>query len=118
MVLALAGRPAVPVVGVVPVMPVVEVVPVIALDSCEENDIDAPVEPVVELVAAVAVFAWGVNAVARLESSVLICATRAVTSVMLIVSLEVIDASAQELKREEASPKARLPSTVPSMDRI
>jgi hypothetical protein len=37
---------------------------------------------------------------------------------MLIVSLEVIDASARELKRGEASPKARLSSTVPSMDRI
>ena len=60
-----------------------------AFDSCEENDIDAPVDPVVpvELALLVAVLAAdGSKAVARLESSVLIIATRAVTSEMLIFS--------------------------------
>ncbi len=73
---ALAGRLPVPVVAVVPVM---------ALESCEENDIDAPVDPAELVVLAVEVVG-GVNAVARLESSELISATRAVTSEMLIFS--------------------------------
>src|SRR6185312_627632 len=66
-------------------VPGTAVVPLIALDSCEENDIDAPVVPV-ELLVLAAVWADGVNAVDRLESSVLISATRAVTSEMLIFS--------------------------------
>jgi hypothetical protein len=69
----------------VAVVPVVAVLPVMALDSCEENDIDAPGEPV-EAVVLVAVLVGGVNAVARLASWELIIATRAVTSEMLIVS--------------------------------
>jgi hypothetical protein len=56
-----------------------------ALESWEENDIDAPVDPL-ELVVLAAVLAGGVNAVARLESSELISATRVVTSEMLIFS--------------------------------
>jgi hypothetical protein len=56
-----------------------------AFESCEENDIDAPVDPA-ELVVLAAVLADGVNAVDRLESSELIIATRAVTSEMLIFS--------------------------------
>jgi hypothetical protein len=75
----LAGRPEVPVVAVV------AVVPVIALESWEENDIDAPAVPV-ELVVLAAVLVGGVNAVAKLESSELISATRAVTSEMVIFS--------------------------------
>jgi hypothetical protein len=109
MVPAWAGKPA---------LPVVEVVPVIALESWEENDIEAPVVDPLEAVVGAAVVVGGVNAADRLESSELIWANRAVTSVMLIVLWEVIDAPARELKRGEASPKARLPSTVPSMDRI
>jgi hypothetical protein len=76
-VLAPAGRPEVPVAAVLPVM---------ALESWEENDIDAPVVPLEPAVLAV-LLAGGVNAVARLESSVLISATRAVTSEMLIFYL-------------------------------
>jgi hypothetical protein len=64
----------------------VAVLPVMALDSCEENDIDAPVDPVELVLLLVLVVACGVKAVARLESSVLIVATRAVTSEMLIFS--------------------------------
>jgi hypothetical protein len=67
----------------VAVAAVVAVVPVIALESCEENDIDAPAAPL-ELVLA-AGLTEGVNAVDRLESSELIIATRAVISEMLIV---------------------------------
>ena len=63
----------------------VAAVPVMALDSCEENDIDAPVDPPEPVVLAAA-WVGGVNAVARLESSELISATRVVTSEMLIVS--------------------------------
>ena len=69
----------------------VAVLPVIALDSCEENDIEAPVDPLapVELVLLVVVLAVdGSNAVVRLESSELIMATRAVMSEMLIVSCD------------------------------
>jgi hypothetical protein len=58
-------------------------VPVMALDSCEENDIDAPAVPV-ELVVLAAVLVGGVNAVANLENSELISATRDVTSEMVI----------------------------------
>src|ERR1700753_2876284 len=47
MVLGLAGR--LP----VAVVPVVAVLPVMALDSCEENDIDAPGEAAVEAVVLV-----------------------------------------------------------------
>ena len=69
----------------------VAALPVIALDSCEENDIEAPVDPLapVELVLLVVVLAVdGSNAVVRLESSELIMATRAVMSEMLIVSCD------------------------------
>jgi hypothetical protein len=108
-VAALDGKP------VVPVAPVAAVVPVMALESCEENDIDAPAVPL-ELVLA-AVLADGVNAVDRLESSELIMATRAVISEMLIFYSGSSTPEAANLNREGRT-EVRPSPTVPSMDRI
>ena len=93
------------------------VVPVIALESCEENDIDAPAVPGELVVVLAAVLADGVNAVARLESSELIIATRAVTSEMLIFSFRSSTPEAPNLNREGRT-EVRPSPTVPSMDRI